>query len=300
MKYLRYVLYAIDSFYTFIRLNAPWLWPVIDFITLASIDIVRLFCAHGTAHGIEECNRPKEPLKLYEYEASPYCRKVRETLCVLNIDHYVYPCPRETFSSYGVCLNSRFRPEVQSQGGVAMFPFLVDPNTNIKMHQSDEIVHYLWKTYGNKATPNWKYKIAYNKIYLEISLAICVLLRPCLDMGIMRASTRAPAKPLELWGFESSFFTRRVRETLSMLELAYLYHVTPAGATEKRKLFMKEHSLYISDARKRLGLIQVPFLKDPDTGVEMFESADIVRYLKEKYQTQGVPAETWLDYASKQ
>eukprot|EP01055_Gregarina_sp_Pseudo9_P001282 Gregarina_sp_Pseudo_9__1281@NODE_1852_length_1293_cov_543_294258_g1718_i0_p1_GENE_NODE_1852_length_1293_cov_543_294258_g1718_i0NODE_1852_length_1293_cov_543_294258_g1718_i0_p1_ORF_typecomplete_len301_score16_21GST_N_3/PF13417_6/3_9e13GST_N_3/PF13417_6/6_3e11GST_N_2/PF13409_6/4_3e05GST_N_2/PF13409_6/0_0023GST_N/PF02798_20/0_19GST_N/PF02798_20/1_4e05GST_N_4/PF17172_4/24GST_N_4/PF17172_4/2_1Glutaredoxin/PF00462_24/0_036Glutaredoxin/PF00462_24/9_1e02DUF4272/PF14094_6/0_036Thia_YuaJ/PF09515_10/0_062_ len=300
MNQLRYVLYAIDSFYTLIRLHAPWLWSIIDVITLLSIDAVRLFAAHGTAKGIENCHRPKEPLKLYEYEACPFCRKVRETLTVLNIDHVVYPCPRETFSSYGVCLNSRYRPEVKKEGGVAMFPFLVDPNTNMKMHQSSDIISYLWRTYGDKATPNWNYKLAYNKYYLEVSLALCVLLRPCLDMGIMRAPTRHPERPLELWGFESSCFVRRVRETLSMLELAYLYHVMPAGAEAKRKAFAKEHDEYLSSWRKRANLIQVPFLRDPNTGKELFESQDIVKYLKEKYQTRGVPAETWLDYASKQ
>lgn len=300
MKYLRYVLYAIDNFYTFIRLHAPWLWSLMDLLTLASIDVVRLFAAHATAKGVEDCHRPKVPLKLYEYEACPYCRKVRETLCVLNIDHVVYPCPRETFSSFGVCLNSRFRPEVKKEGGVAMFPFLIDPNTNTKLHQSNDIVAYLWNTYGDKAMPTWNYRLAYNKYYLDLSLMLCILLRPCLDMGLMRAPTRAPSKPLELWGHESSFFTRRVKETLSTLELAYVYHVMPMGAIAKRKAFAKEHEDYISSARQKLGLVQIPFLRDPNTGKELFESQDIVQYLKEQYQTRGVPAESWLDYASKQ
>ena len=34
---------------------------------------------------------------------------------------------------------------------------------------------------------------------------------------------------------------------------------------------------------KKTGLFQVPFIVDPNTGVEMFESAEIVKYLNEVY-----------------
>ena len=34
---------------------------------------------------------------------------------------------------------------------------------------------------------------------------------------------------------------------------------------------------------KRSGRMMVPFLADPNTGVEMFESADIVVYLEQTY-----------------
>ena len=44
--------------------------------------------------------RPAKPLELYEYEACPFCRKVREALSMLDIDVIVYPCPRD-----GVCVH---------------------------------------------------------------------------------------------------------------------------------------------------------------------------------------------------
>lgn len=37
--------------------------------------------------------RPLKPLELYEYEACPFCRKVREALTMLDVDAIVYPCP---------------------------------------------------------------------------------------------------------------------------------------------------------------------------------------------------------------
>ena len=39
-------------------------------------------------------DRPEKTLELYEFEACPYCRKVRETLSVLDLEAMVYPCPR--------------------------------------------------------------------------------------------------------------------------------------------------------------------------------------------------------------
>ena len=38
--------------------------------------------------------RPERALELYEFEACPYCRKVREALSVLDLDADVYPCPK--------------------------------------------------------------------------------------------------------------------------------------------------------------------------------------------------------------
>uniref|UniRef100_A0A453QHJ5 GST N-terminal domain-containing protein n=2 Tax=Aegilops tauschii subsp. strangulata TaxID=200361 RepID=A0A453QHJ5_AEGTS len=34
---------------------------------------------------------------------------------------------------------------------------------------------------------------------------------------------------------------------------------------------------------KKLGLFQVPYIEDPNTGVKMFESAEIVEYLRATY-----------------
>ena len=45
--------------------------------------------------------RPKQRLELYEFEACPYCRKVREALSALDLQAMVYPCPKE---------GPRFRP----------------------------------------------------------------------------------------------------------------------------------------------------------------------------------------------
>ena len=88
--------------------------------------------------------RPAEPLALYEFEACPYCRKVREVLSVLDLDAMVYPCPKD---------GPRYREEVRRRGGKAQFPYLVDPNSGQAMYESDDIVRYLCTTYGDGTVP---------------------------------------------------------------------------------------------------------------------------------------------------
>jgi glutathione S-transferase len=82
--------------------------------------------------------RPEQLLVLYSFEASPYCRKVREALSELDIDHHVR----------NVAKGSARRPELVARGGKMMVPFLIDPNTDVAMYESDEIVAYLWSQYG--------------------------------------------------------------------------------------------------------------------------------------------------------
>jgi len=90
--------------------------------------------------------------------------------------------------------------------------------------------------------------------------------------GRARPST-APAQPLELWSFEGSPYARRAREVLCELELPYVLHNVGKGSPKRDEL------------RARAGKVQVPYLEDPNTGTKMFESRDIVRYLRTTYGT---------------
>lgn len=88
--------------------------------------------------GLEEREQPPELLVLYNFEASPYCRKVRETLCELNLDYLVN----------NVAKGSTRRARLKELGGKVMVPYLVDPNTDVEMYESDEIIGYLEERYG--------------------------------------------------------------------------------------------------------------------------------------------------------
>jgi glutathione S-transferase len=202
--------------------------------------------------------RPEKPLELYEFEGCPYCRKVREALTALDLETIVYPCPKG---------GRRFRDVAIAAGGKAQFPYLVDPNTGKAMYESDAIVAYLFSQYGAGGTPPL-YRLLGGTLG-QIPMALAALWRPV--QGIRVEPSKAPAMPLELWSFEASPFCRIVRETLTTLELPYLLHNVGKGSP-RRAAFVE-----------RSGRMQVPFLYDPNGQVELFESADIVRYLRTTY-----------------
>ena len=81
---------------------------------------------------------PERPLELWSFEASPYCRKVREELTRLGLDYRVH----------NVGKRGRRRPELVALGGKMQVPYLVDKNTGAAMYESDDIIAYLRTTYG--------------------------------------------------------------------------------------------------------------------------------------------------------
>ena len=200
--------------------------------------------------------RPEQPLALFEFEACPFCRKVREALSILDLDADVFPCPKR---------GPRFRLEVQRRGGKQQFPYLVDPNQGVEMYESDAIVDYLFERYGQG-----KPALALRAGPLTgISVHLASLWRPL--RGAFYRTARQPAQPLELWSFEASPFSRLAREKLCELELPYRLHNVAKGSP-KREAFVR-----------RSGKMMVPYLVDPNTGKEMFESADIAAYLDQTY-----------------
>jgi len=61
-------------------------------------------------------NQPVKALKLYEFEGSPFCRRVREVITLLNLDVEIYPCPKG---------GTKYRSVVKQIGGKLQFPFLL-------------------------------------------------------------------------------------------------------------------------------------------------------------------------------
>jgi glutathione S-transferase len=200
--------------------------------------------------------RPAQPLQLYEFEGCPYCRKVREGLTILDLEADVFPCPKG---------GTRYRPRVRELGGKEQFPFLVDPNTGEMLYESDDILRHLFREYGDGAVP---WLLSAGPLTLATA-ALAGAVRP--GLGIRARASREPKVPLELWSFEASPFCRIAREALCSLELPYRLHNVGKGSPS-RAAFVE-----------RSGRMQVPFLADPNTGFELFESADIVAYLERSY-----------------
>ena len=88
--------------------------------------------------------RPDNPLELYEFEACPFCRKVREAVSVLDLEALIYPCPKG---------GERYRSALAERGGKLQFPYLVDPSAGFELYESDAIVRHLFESYGTGAPP---------------------------------------------------------------------------------------------------------------------------------------------------
>jgi glutathione S-transferase len=204
--------------------------------------------------------RPKKRLELYDFEACPFCRKVREALSVLDLEATVYPCPKG---------GTRFRDRVVKAGGKAQFPYLVDPNTGKEMYESDDIIAYLFAQYGDGSAP---VSLRLGPLTFASS-ALASAWR--LGSGGRAEPSAVPAQPLELYSFEASPYCRIVRERLCSLELPYVLH-NVAKSSPSRGAFIR-----------RAGRMMVPYLVDPNTNTELFESADIAAYLDRTYATKG-------------
>lgn len=227
--------------------------------------------------------QPEKPLQLYEFEGSPFCRRVREVLTLLNLDYEVYPCPKG---------GQKYRKIVQEKGGKQQFPFLVDENSGVALYESQDIIHYLFQHYGKSGkTPQ---KFAHYPQLPVVALA-GTLVNGARGIWINKKiiDRAAPAELLELWGFEASPFTRVVRATLAELELPFIYHNVAKerwqdmGPAVLRFKPGKYQALAGGKREKVMNVmgrdIQVPYLVDPNTGVKMFESAAIVKYLNKYY-----------------
>ncbi|PJE75980.1 glutaredoxin [Candidatus Uhrbacteria bacterium CG10_big_fil_rev_8_21_14_0_10_48_11] len=76
---------------------------------------------------------------------------------------------------------------------------------------------------------------------------------------------------LELYQKESCPYCTKVRGVLDELQLDYIVHSMPNGSP--KRVFLKTLG----------GKEQVPFLVDQVHGVSMYESDDIIEYLKNTY-----------------
>ncbi len=219
--------------------------------------------AARTNFGNFHCERrklPEQPLELYEFEVCPYCRIAREALSALSLDPIIYPCPRG---------GTRFREKVKREGGRYQFPYLVDPNNDVSMYESADIVTYLFSEYGDGHAP-WFLR---QRAFAVSTSMLASGFRP--TRGRYAVRSRQPEKLLELYSYEGSPFCRIAREALCELELPHQLHNVPRRSPDR------EGFVSIS------GSMKVPYLLDPNTGVQMFESDDIRRYLYRTYATES-------------
>ena len=231
--------------------------------------------------------QPEKANQLYDMEGCPFCRRVREVLTMLNLDFEVYPCPKN---------GTRFRPAaeeiIKSIGGSVSFPLMVDQNTGEKLQESQAIIDYLFKNYGKSGKTPAKWQNL-SKQPIAGTLVSGVRMMHGLKADTTNINKAAPAQILHLWSFEGSPFSRLVRERLCELELPYVLHNVAKERWQDMgpAVFRAKPGPYVPLAggkrEKELsnmqGRLQVPYLVDDNTGVQMFESKDIIQYLNRTY-----------------
>ncbi|TVP53110.1 MAG: glutathione S-transferase [Halomonadaceae bacterium] len=221
--------------------------------------------------------QPEKPLVLYDMEACPYCRRVREALTALHLDADIRPCPKG---------GQRFRDQAQTLGGKQQFPLLHDENNGQVMYESEDIVHYLFTTYGQRPVPKM-YRFRPHQKLLGNLGSVARGLR-----GLRADKSRAPAQALHLWSFEGSPYSRLVRERLCELEIPYRVHnlgkehwqeIGPASRRLKAGPYQPAPGGKRAAFFDRHQRVQVPYLEDPNSGEALYESAAILAYLERQY-----------------
>src|SRR5262245_2028393 len=230
----------------------PGMNRTVDVATSVASTVLSLAAGYAVT---SRARQPEKLLELYEFEACPFCRKVRAALTCFDLEAMIYPCPR----------GGRHRAVVKERGGKNQFPYLIDPNTGKEMYESDDIIRYLADTYGDGRIPR---RLSMGPV-TTVSFFLASAARP--NGGRRSRPAKTPEKPLELWSFEVSPFCRIAREALCELQIPYHLHNVGKGSP-RRESFVA-----------RSGKMMVPYLVDPNTGREMFESADIVAYLNQTY-----------------
>lgn len=159
---------------------------------------------------------------------------MREATSYLDLDVLFRPCPRD---------GKVFRPELIERGGKSMFPYMIDPNTNVEMYESDDIIKYLATTYGDGTVP-WQLRLG---PVTALTAGFSSLGR--IGRGGKYRAARMPDKPLVLWGYEASPFVQLVRERLVELELPHILKTAARGSPKRQQVLDK------------YGQFQVPLLE---------------------------------------
>ena len=100
-------------------------------------------------------------MHLYGFEASPFCRLVREKLSELEVGYINHNVARERIQDIGAfgfhLTLGKYQPSKGGKRdrlmheeieGELLFPYLVDPNTGAKMYESQDIIDYLEAHYA--------------------------------------------------------------------------------------------------------------------------------------------------------
>lgn len=204
-------------------------------------------------------------LKLYEFEACKFCRRVREVVTYLDLEITIVPC----------AAGSRHRAAVAAAQGkeTPTFPYLEDDAAGVSLSESEDIVNHLLRSYGNGAPlpPPSEYFLSST----TLTGWIPALLRPGRGTTVDESAVDSdPPQPLTLYSYDGNQFCRLVREALTELDLPHTLVSVGKGSPRR------------ADLVAIAGRSTAPYLVDPNYDVSMGESADICEYLFREYSRE--------------
>ena len=204
---------------------------------------------------LAEAPRPEKMLTFYDNDSSSGCRRVREMMNLLDLTYLTVP----TFDN-------------------SQFPLLEDPNTGEKITGDDAIIDHLVDAYGPpKESYDEKalWPIKFRQFAMATSwLASAIRGRPGAEKQSNARPDNGSMRPIELWAYECSPFVKPVKEKLSSLGIPHTVVSCSRGSSNRDRMVDKT------------GRFQVPYIVDPNTGIDMYESAEIVEYLDKAYTVQ--------------
>ncbi|MBD8526088.1 glutathione S-transferase N-terminal domain-containing protein [Pseudomarimonas arenosa] len=242
-------------------------------------DLIRSLLA-STARGwrgtqvLRAVKAPAKQLVVFDRENDPECRLLREVLTELQLDALIQPCPEG---------GRRFAQKLPRG---ARLPYLIDRNEDARLQGVRDCLGHLLQHY---AGIGWARHLL-TSWPMRLSSQLASRLRG--RQGALARPSRSPRKPLELYSFESSPYSRLVRERLCELELPWVLRsfgkeqLSDWGPPNLR-FSLRPWAAKPGGRREAMlsdtGKAQVPYLIDPNQGVELFESTEILRHLDQYY-----------------
>lgn len=238
----------------------------------------------GPAHPI----MPSKMLVLYEHEACPYCRSVREVMTHLNLDYESRPSPHK---------GHVYRDELKAISGKTQVPYLIDENTDTQLLESQDIIDYLYANYSEQGSTPSRYRVDNDDgttLGNKLASVVSMLRGVKADHPKKNKARGKPKQLLELYSFEASPYSRLVREKLSQLEVGFINRNVAREQLQDNglpglRLTLGKYEPIKGGKRDRImtevmdGKLQFPYLIDPNTNTTMFESRAIIEYLEKTY-----------------
>ena len=210
----------------------------------------------GAACGadVKSWPKPKKTLILYEYAGQGRSRKVREACSYLDLTVEIRPSPG---ARYGWSDD-----QARITNGERVLPFMIDASSvyTFRLRQETEIIEYLFENYGpgKDQIP----KALKGKGGGDKAKTLAKNVRPDF----------LNFKPITLYTIEGCSASNSVRQTLDGLAIPHKVVFCAKGGNNRAKF-----------EKNCKGNFQVPFISDPNTKCDLFESKDIVNYLNTVY-----------------